>query len=107
MKNKNKIQRFGKFKENLNISDVISSKINESKLTYTWYIKTKDFDKIPFYLTDSKINPMEEIEEFNKKDYWEVDCRIDTGNFYKESPYDNSFVLIPKKDVIDVWYEEN
>lgn len=94
-------------REKLNISGVISSKINEGKMPYVWYIKTKEFDRIPFYLSDSTINPLEEIEEFDKGDYWEVDCRIDTGDFYKESPYDNSFVLIPKSDVIDVWYEKN
>ena len=97
-----------KANNNLSISGVTNSKINKNRtLKYTWYIKTKKLDRIPFYLSNSTINPMKKIEEFDKGDYWEVDCRIDTGNIYKESPYDNSFVLIPKKDVIDVWYEEN
>jgi len=39
-----------------------------------------------------------------KGDYWEIDFKSDK---YKTSPNDDSFVLIPKSDVIDVWVEKN
>ena len=91
-------------REKLNISGVISSKINEGKLPFMWCIKTKDYDRIPFYLSDNKVNPLEKIPEFDKGDYWEIDFQSDK---YKTSPNDDSFVLIPKKDVIDVWCEDN
>ena len=88
----------------LHISDVISSKINEGKLPYVWCIKTKDYERIPFYLSDSKVNPLETMPEFDQCDYWEIDFQSDK---YKTSPNDNSFVLIPKSDVINVWVEDN
>jgi hypothetical protein len=91
-------------REKLNISGVISSKINEGKLPFVWCIKTKDYDRIPFYLSDKKVNPLETIPEFDKGVYWEIDFQSDK---YKTSPNDASFVLIPKTDVIDVWCEDN
>jgi hypothetical protein len=97
-------QELNEASENLNISDVISSKINEGKLPYVWCIKTKDYDRIPFYLSDKKENPLEKISEFNQGDYWEIDFQSDK---YKTSTNDDSFVLIPKKDVINVWCEDN
>ena len=89
-------------REKLNIFGIISSKINESKLSYMWCIKTKDYERIPFYSSDKKVNPLERISEFDQGDYWEIDFQSDK---YKTSTNDDSFVLIPKKDVIDVWYE--
>lgn len=68
-----------------------------------WCLKTKDYDRIPFYLSDKQTNPLEEISEFDKGDCWEIDFQSDK---YKTSPNDNSFVLIPKSDVIKVWYED-
>jgi hypothetical protein len=72
------IQTFEQHSSELNISVVISSKIKE--------------------------NPLEVIPEFDQGDYWEIDFQSDK---YKTSPNDDSFVLIPKIDVIDVWVEDN
>jgi hypothetical protein len=80
----------------------MKTKIKESKIPYIWYIKTKDYDRIPFYLSDTMDNPLESIPGFNKGDYWEIDFKSDK---YKKSQNDDSFVLIPKSDVIDVWME--
>jgi hypothetical protein len=98
------IQTFEQHSSELNISVVISSKINEGKLPYVWCIKTKDYERIPFYLSDTKKNPLEVIPEFDQGDYWEIDFQSDK---YKTSPNDDSFVLIPKSDVIGVWVEDN
>ena len=108
MKNKN-IKSFGEFNENLNISDVRSSKINESNnKTYKWFIKTKDFDKIPFFYSNTTNNPMNEIEGFDRGSHWCIDfgSNIEVAEFYQIDPDDDSFVLIPKDEVIDIWCEE-
>ena len=79
------------------------SKINESKLIYMWCMQTKDYDKIPFYLSYSNENPLEsEKIGLDQGDYWEIDFKSDK---YKTSPTDDSLVLIPKSDVIRIWVE--
>lgn len=74
---------------------------------YAWYIKTTEFSKLLFYYTDDNVNPLQSDDLFSSGDCWSLDCAYETNGFYPEDPEENSFVLIPKKDVIHVWSETN
>lgn len=101
MKDRRHIQSFKEHRENLNISDV-------NNKTYKWFIKTKDFDKIPFFYSNTTNNPMNEIEGFDRGNHWCIDFgnNIEVAEFYEIDPEDDSFILIPKDEVIDIWCEE-
>ena len=80
--------------------------VYENPNTIIWYMKTKDFDEFPFYYGEKGDgNPLENVSDFDNGDSWIVDCsRID--DFYPTFPEDDSFALIPKNDVLKVWFED-
>jgi hypothetical protein len=80
----------------------------ENKKLYTWYIKTNDIKKFPFYLYHKNSNPLYDISDFDKGDNWSIDGGGDNTilkNYYPEDPEDDSFYLIPKDEILDVWSE--
>ena len=79
----------------------------QSKVNFLWCMKTKDFDRISFYFDVQNIkSPLETNPDFDGGGFWIVDCSDTTEDFYPEYPDDDSFVMIPKKDVIEVWCED-
>jgi len=84
---------------------------NDDYIRYGWHIRTKDVDDYEFYFSDFEIFSIEDLEkaidgEFNHGDYFSVDGGGDDSelfDIYEEDPDDNSFVLIPKSDIIRIW----
>ena len=96
------ITNFNKYKLNKELKMVSA---NATK--YMWYMRTKDFNEISFYRDhQNEINPLYSISDFDGGDYWIIDCLDQTNGFYPEFPEDDSFCMIPKKDVINVWCED-
>lgn len=84
-----------------------------------WCMKTKNFDRIDFYIYEEK-NPLETVPDFDRGDSWSIDVLPGTENYTeikKFYPVDrnhgavpdgyNPFRLIPKSDVLKVWFEKN
>lgn len=59
-----------------------------------------------FYHGRENENPLETIPEFSRGKYWSIDnsSSEDLIDIYREDPEDDSFVLMPKKDVIRLWF---
>jgi len=76
-----------------------------------WYMQTKDVSEIRFYSYKNR-NPLTEIPEFDRGKYWCIDGHDMSGEYDDLSEIyqqdldgpDDSFVLIPKKDVLRVWF---
>lgn len=73
-----------------------------------WYLSTTKVKSHKFYHSHSDLgNPLDNEPLFTKGDF----IRIDAGgqesklrNYYKEDKDDDSFVLIPKHEVTNVWF---
>jgi len=70
-----------------------------------WFFQTKDLTKVGCYHSDDDANPLETIEDFDRGDAYSMDCREAVDARYPLDPEDDSFVLIPKADILRVWCE--
>ncbi len=76
------------------------------KTTGIWFLKTKDGEKYAFYHDhEENISPLERIEDFDRGNCWSIDL-IPENEKYEKDPEDDSFYLIPKEDVTEVWFEK-
>jgi hypothetical protein len=82
-------------------------------MSYKWFLKTKDIDKIYFFyinLSDEDITSPFELKEFiqsfDYKEYWSISTTDNTFKLYKIDPNNKNCILIPKKDVIKIWSEK-
>lgn len=78
--------------------------MNKSRIT--WFLKLKSGLIHSFYCGIS-VNPLELIPDFNQGECWCIDAHDDEVLFdkYQRDPTDDSFVLIPKSDVLEVFSE--
>jgi hypothetical protein len=69
-------------------------------------LSTADVPDIPFYHGIRGNNPLTNIPDFDKGNYWSIDADGDDElkDFFEEDPDDDSFILIPKSDVLNVWF---
>lgn len=74
-----------------------------------WYVKIKGGSTHRFYSTSEgeTENPLEIHDYFSYGDYYILDidqeeCR---ATKYDEFPEDDSFILVPKADILSVWTE--
>jgi hypothetical protein len=86
---------------------ILTTKTTHMRSTGIWHIKTNKINDYKFYHGNADSNPFNTIKAFDKGDNW---C-IDAGGYssslkevYKTYSEDDSFVLIPKSDVLDVWF---
>ncbi len=80
--------------------------INVTKTTGKWFLKTKDGEIYDFYHDhEENISPLERIDDFDRGDFWSIDI-MDENEKYNKDPEDDSFYLIPKDDIVDVWFEK-
>jgi hypothetical protein len=83
------------------------SKSQNMKPTGTWHIKTNKVDNHIFYHGYPDINPFYSINGFDQEDNWLIDSgsiESPLKKVYDIYPDDDSFVLIPKDEVIKVWF---
>lgn len=71
--------------------------------TGVWYIQLENGDEHEFYHGCEDENPLETVDEFDVGDNWSMDIPELQGE-RPEDPEDNSFVLIPKDAVADVFF---
>ncbi len=45
------------------------------------------------------------MDDFDRGNCWSID-RIPENEKYEKDPEDNSFYLIPKEDIVEVWFEK-
>ena len=74
-----------------------------------WCMKLKNGMEFGFYDDDiSDVSPLDRIKGFDQGEYWEIDGGAYSKLFktYATSQEDDSFVLIPKAEVLDVYFEK-
>lgn len=75
------------------------------KTTGKWFLKTKDDQVVAFYHDhEENISPLERISEFDEGKFWSIDPVPELSG-YDRNPEENSFFLVPKIDVVEVWFE--
>lgn len=72
--------------------------------TGNWYVRLTDGNAYPFYHGIGVENPLEERDWFDRNDEWSLDIP-ELRDRYPADPEDNSFVLVPKEDVEDVFFD--
>lgn len=76
------------------------------KTTGIWFLETKDGEKYAFYHDyEEDTSPLERIDDFDRGNCWSIDLVSETEK-YERDPEDNSFHLIPKEDIVNVWFEK-
>lgn len=74
--------------------------------TGDWYMELTTGESYAFRAGTPDENPLETIDAFDKGDHWSMDLQHELGDRYPSDPDDNVFILVPKEDVADVYFEE-
>jgi len=69
-----------------------------------WHLRLANGMTHEFYAGTPEQHPFETIPEFDRGDNWSIDAVFRTDLPYPVDPTEDSFVLIPKKDVIEVYF---
>lgn len=74
-----------------------------TKRVQRWYLLLDDGREFYFYLSPGAWeNPLDEVNGFDKGEYWSVDISEEDHEFERDSE-DDSFTLIPKERVVRVY----
>lgn len=70
-----------------------------------WHVKLTNGMDLEFYSGQRDQHPFETIPEFDRGDAWSIDALGRTDLPFPVDPTEDSFVLIPKTDVVDVYFK--
>jgi hypothetical protein len=76
----------------------------------SWFMLLRDGRKLGFYRDHVKkimVSPFERIKDFDRGDCWCIDMCGEENIGYPIDPEDDSFCLIPKSDVVQVYFEKD
>lgn len=75
------------------------------KPTGDWYLRLTNNMDFSFYAGRPDQHPFETIPEFDRGDAWCIDAGGREDLPFPVDPTEDSFVLIPKTDVVDVYFK--
>lgn len=70
-----------------------------------WWLRLANGMTLQFYEGTPDQHPFDTVPEFDHGDTWSVDAGYGQDLPYPEDPSDNSFMLIPKRDVVEVYFQ--
>ena len=75
------------------------------KVTGSWWLRLANGITHEIHLGTPDGKPFDIIPEFDYGDAWSIDAGSRSDLHYPLDPTDDSFVLIPKKDVVEVFFK--